>query len=156
MGPFIKDVINLGGGGFAQSWSYLISLFSKNSRKVRFAHLPLDIQKSIVKNTSIEYRYHNCDCPSVFAKHILFCSTTVFGAHLYSNFICLSVLQSEWHTDIAGARRVINQFEFWPSHYFEIICNSSLVSQSQNGRLRLTYVVKTHFRALRARAKRGR
>ena len=29
-GPFIKDVINRGGGGFAKRWSYLISLFSKN------------------------------------------------------------------------------------------------------------------------------
>ena len=30
MGPFIKDVINRGGRGFAKRWSYLISLFSKN------------------------------------------------------------------------------------------------------------------------------
>ena len=29
-GPFIKDVINQGGGGFAKRWSYLISLFSKS------------------------------------------------------------------------------------------------------------------------------
>ena len=30
MGPFIKDVINQGGGGFAKRWPYLINLFSKN------------------------------------------------------------------------------------------------------------------------------
>ena len=29
-GPFIKDVINGGGGGLAKRWSYLISLFSKS------------------------------------------------------------------------------------------------------------------------------
>ena len=29
-GPFIKDVINQGGGGIAKRLSYLISLFSKN------------------------------------------------------------------------------------------------------------------------------
>ena len=30
MGPFIKYVINQGGGGFAKRWSYLISWFSKS------------------------------------------------------------------------------------------------------------------------------
>ena len=30
MGPFIKDVIKQGGGGFAKRWSYLIRLFIKS------------------------------------------------------------------------------------------------------------------------------
>ena len=30
MGPFIKDVINRRGGGYAKRLSYFISLFSKN------------------------------------------------------------------------------------------------------------------------------
>ena len=34
-GPFIKDVINRGGGGFAKRLSYLISLFAKNDDKWR-------------------------------------------------------------------------------------------------------------------------
>ena len=33
MGPFIKDVINQGGGGFAKRWSYFIGLLSKNDNE---------------------------------------------------------------------------------------------------------------------------
>ena len=58
--------------------------------------------------------------------------------------VCSKITFSRFFTH-CGRASVINQFQYWPSHYFDIICNSSLVSESLNGRYRLTYVVKNTF-----------
>ena len=46
MGPFIKDVINQGGGGFAKRWVYLISLFSDSDDEGRRGQKPLKIHQN--------------------------------------------------------------------------------------------------------------
>ena len=88
--------------------------FIRYSRKVRFAHLPLVIQKSIVKNAIL---YYNFDSP--FESEIIF----EYLRKPRGDRLPFGIAENTF-LRTADTGRTYSKLKFWESNFFAIINNS--------------------------------